>query len=114
MGARAIRLAKQPFEGDTIYNLTFRDAGHNFPHKMSTQGFFIFELKAFGQALQAALPLDPGFEVHFKDGIIEKTESQAKHGNILVRFAAGTGSFIITEANAMKLIYAIKREGRDG
>lgn len=109
-----IKLTKQSFEGDTIYNLTFRDAGLTSAGKLSRQGFFIFELRAFGGALQAALPIDSGYEVHFKDGTIEKTGSQSKYERILVKFATGTGSFIISEANALKLIYAIKREGRVG
>jgi hypothetical protein len=107
-----IKLTKQPFEGDTIYNLTFRDAGHTYTGKISTQGFFIFELKAFGDALQTALRIDSGYEVHFKDGTIEKTGSKSNYGHILIRFATGTGSFITTAANAVKLIYAIKKEGR--
>jgi hypothetical protein len=109
---RPIKLAKQSFEADTIYNLTFRDAGHHSAGKISTQGFFIFELKVFGEALQTALSTDFGNEVHFKGGTIEKTGTESNNGHILVRFATGTGSFRTTEANAVKLIYAIKKESR--
>lgn len=104
------KLTKQRFEGDTIYNLTFRDAKNNYASKLSTQGFFIFELKAFGEALQTALSVDSGYDVHFKDGTIETMGSESNHRRILVRFTTGTGSFITTERNAIKLIYAIKRE----
>ncbi len=104
------KLAKQRFEGDTIYNLTFRDAKNNYASKLSTQGFFIFELKAFGDALQTALSVNSGYDVHFKDGTIETVGSESSHRGILVRFTTGTGSFITTERNAIKLIYAIKRE----
>jgi hypothetical protein len=107
-----IKLTKQCFEGDTIYNLTFRDAKHNSTGKISTQGFFIFELNAFGEALQTALKIDSGYEIHFKDGTIEKMESESNFRRIIVRFATGTGSFITTETNARKLIYAIKKESR--
>lgn len=107
-----IKLMKQYFEGDTIYNLTFRDAGHNSAGKISTQEFFIFELKAFGEALQTALSIDSGSEIHFKDGTIEKTGDKPNYRHILVRFTTGTGSFMTTEANAAKLIYAIKNESR--
>ena len=105
-----IKLTKQLFEDDTIYNLTFRDAGPNSTGKISTQGFFIFELKAFGDALQTALSIDSEYEIHFKDGTIEKTGSESKHRQIFIRFASGTGSFITTEIAAMKLIHAIRKE----
>ena len=105
-----IKLTKQWFEDDTIYNLTFRDAGPNSTDKISTQGFFIFELKAFGEALQTALSIDSGYEIHFKDGTIEKTGSEPNYRQILIRFASGTGSFITTKTNAIKLIHAIRKE----
>jgi hypothetical protein len=107
-----IKLTKQWFEDDTIYNLTFRDAGHDSAGKISTKGFFIFELRAFGEALQTALSIDSGSEVHFKDGTIEKTGRESNYRHILVRFTTGTGSFVTTETNAIKLIYAIKKESR--
>ena len=107
-----IKLTKQCFEGDTIYNLTFRDAKHNSAGKMSTQGFFIFELKAFEEALHTALSIDSGYEIQFKDGTIEIIESNPNYRRILVRFTTGTGSFITSEGNALKLIDAIKRESR--
>lgn len=107
-----IKLTKQRFEGDTIYNLTFRDAGPRSAGKISTQGFFIFELKTFGEALQTALSTDSGYEIHFKDGTIEKTGGESNYRHILVRFATGTGSIITTEADAIKLINAIKKESR--
>lgn len=107
-----IKLTKQTFEGDTVYNVIFRNAGHNSTGKISTQGFFIFELKAFGDALQSALSTDSGYEVHFKDGTIKKMGSGSIYGHILVRFSTGMGSFIINQANAMKLISAIKKESR--
>jgi hypothetical protein len=105
-----IKLTKQWFEDDTIYNLTFRDAGRNSTGKISRQGFFIFELKAFGEALQTALSMDSGYEIHFKDGTIEKTRSDSNYRQILIRFSSGTGSFITTETNAIKLIHAIREE----
>jgi len=105
-----IKLTKQWFEGDTIYNLTFRETKHNSTGKISTQGFFIFELKAFGEALQTALKIDSGSEIHFKNGTIEIMESESSFRRILVRFTTGTGSFVTTEINAAKLIYAIKKE----
>jgi hypothetical protein len=105
-----IKLTKQWFEDDTIYNLTFRDAGRNSTGKISRQGFFIFELKAFGEALQTALSMDSGYEIHFKVGTIEKTGSDTNYRQMLIRFASGTGSFISTETNAIKLIRAIRKE----
>jgi hypothetical protein len=105
-----IKLTKQWFEEDTMYNLTFHDAGPNSTGKISRQGLFIFELKAFGEALQTALSIDSGCEIHFKDGTIEKTGSESNYGQILIRFASGTGSFITTEAIAIKLIHAIRKE----
>lgn len=106
------KLTKQRFEGDTIYNLTFRDAKNNYAGKISTQGFFIFELKAFGEALQTALSVDSGYDVHFKDGTIKTMGSESNHRRILIRFTTGAGNFITTERNAIKLISAIKGEGR--
>ncbi len=105
-----IKLTKQWFEDDTMYNLTFRDAGPNSTGKISRQGFFIFELKAFGEALRTALSIDSGYEIHFKDGTIEKTRSDSNYRQILIRFSLGTGSFITTETNAIKLIHAIRKE----
>jgi hypothetical protein len=107
-----LKLTKQSFEGDTIYNLTFRDAKHNSAGKISTQGFFLFELKAFEEALQTALSIDSGHEIHFKEGAIEIMESKSNYRCILVRFRTGTGSFITTEGNAIELIYTINRESR--
>jgi hypothetical protein len=63
-------------------------------------------------ALQTALHIDPGYEVKFKEGTIEKAGSQSEYGRMLVKFATGTGSFITTEATAVKLINTIKQETR--
>ena len=95
-------------------NLTFREAKHNSTGKISTQGFFIFELKAFGEARQTALKIGSGYEIHFKDGTVAKADSESNARYFLVRFTTGTGSFIVSETNATKLIYAIKRERRVG
>jgi hypothetical protein len=109
-GKWQIKLTKQWFEGDTLYYLTLRPVKSNSAGKISTKGFFIFELRAFGEALRTALTLDSGYEIHFIDGTMEIQESASNSRNILVRFATGARSFIISDTNAVKLIHAIKKE----
>jgi hypothetical protein len=107
-----IKLTKQAFEGDTIYNLTFRDALHNPAGQESKQGLYIFELKAFGKALETALSMGPGYEIRFSEGVIQIRRSGSGSRRIRIKFAAGTGSFVTTPTNATNLIYTIEKEGR--
>jgi hypothetical protein len=109
-GKWPIKLTKQWFEGDTLYYLTLRPVKSSSAGKISTKGFFIFELRALGEALRTALTLDSGYEIHFIDGAMEIQESASNSRNILVRFSTAARSFIISDTNALKLINAIKKE----
>ena len=104
-----IKLTKQQFERDTVYNLTFPGAHNGSGGETSTQGFFKAELKVFGKALQTALSTAPGNDIHYKDGTIEILGSKFKPKQFLVRFSTGTGSFITTETDVKKMTDAIKK-----
>ena len=106
------KLTKQRSGNDTLYNLTFHDAGSSDSDKMSTQGFFIFDLTALAEALQTALSTDSGSVIHFQDGRAEKTGSEPRFKSILVNFTTGGGSFIVTAIDTRQLINPITHELR--
>src|SRR5690242_17147017 len=71
-GQSASSLTKSPFEGDTIYTLTFRNYTHSRGGGQSAQGFFLFQLKVFAIALQTLLATDTAVQVEFGEGTIER------------------------------------------
>lgn len=113
-GQSAITLTKGPFEGDTVYTLTFRNATHSRGGERSTQGFFLFELKAFAKAMQTALKMDTGSEVRFSEGTIERETGGSVGNRIIVTFRTGAGTCRLTQTEAKRLITAVEGECRFG
>ncbi len=104
-----IKITKQWFEGDTAYTLTFRNAKFK-SFKVTEQGFFKFEFKRFGKALQTALSIDSASEVKFSEGVITIIPGKTSKKQIECLFTAGTGIFRANESYVKMIIYAIRKE----
>ena len=111
-GQSAITLTKGPFEGDTVYTLSFRDATRARGQERSTQGFFLTQLKEFATALQTVLATGTVIEVEFGEGTMERTRRRTAGEQIMVTFTTGTGTCLLTRIEAISLISAIKSECR--
>jgi hypothetical protein len=104
-----IKLTKRWFEGDTIYIITFRDARHNTTGKASSQGFFKFELKEFGRALNTTLTIDSTQEVMFRDGTMIVANGASGKRYIECTFSSRTGTFRANDGDVQKLISVINK-----
>lgn len=102
-----IKLTKQWFEGDTVYTLTFRNAKFK-SFKITEQGFFKFEFKSFGKALQMAMSIDSSSEVKFSEGVISTIPGETGKKQVECHFA--TGTFRANESDVRMIIYAIRKE----
>jgi hypothetical protein len=102
-----VKLTKQWFEGDTIYMLTFRNARFK-SFKIANQGFFKFEFKEFGNALQTALFIDTSSSVKFSEGIIKIIPGKTRNNKVRCHFP--TGIFLANESDIKMIISAIRKE----
>jgi hypothetical protein len=105
-----IKLTKGWFEGDTIYVISFRDARHNTTGKTGSQGFYKFELKEFGHALNTALTIDSTQEVRFWNGTMNVGKGTFGMRYIECTFSSRTGTFRAKDGDVKKLIYAINKQ----
>jgi hypothetical protein len=105
-----IKLTKEWLEGDTIYVFTFRDVRCNTTGKTSSQGFYKFELKEFGHALDMALAIDSTQEVRFSNGTMNL--GKATHGMKYIEctFSSRTGTFRARDGDVKKLIRVINKQ----
>jgi hypothetical protein len=104
-----IKLTKEWFEGDTMFTLTFRNAKFK-SFNTTEQGFFKFELKTFGKALEMALSIDSSSEVKFSEGVIAIVPAETGKKVVECHFATGTGIFRAKESDVKMIIYAIRKE----
>jgi hypothetical protein len=105
-----IKLTKEWFEGDTIYVITFRDARHNNTGKTGSQGFYKFELKEFGRALNATLTIDSTQEVRFGNGTMNVGKGTFHMRYIECTFSSRTGTFLAMDRDVKKLLYVINKQ----
>jgi len=105
-----VKLTKGWFEGDTIYVITFRDARHNTTGKTGSQGFYKFELKEFGHALNTTLTIDSTQEVRFGNGTMNVGKGTFGIRYIECTFSYRTGTFRARDADVKKLIYVINKQ----
>ncbi|HLY71411.1 MAG TPA: hypothetical protein VKR53_16870 [Puia sp.] len=104
-----VKLTKQWFEGDPQYMLTFRNAKFK-SFKITGQGFFKFEFKEFGKALQMALSTEASSTVKFSEGVIKILSGKPGKKKVECRFATGTGIFRANESDVKMIICTIKKE----
>ena len=105
-----LKLTRGSFEGDTIYFFTFRDTGYNITGKTGSQGFYKFELKEFGKALNTTLTIDSTQEVTFWLGTMNVSKGTLGMRYLKCKFSSGTGTFRAREVDVKKLVTVINKQ----